>query len=204
MKLKRWLSVAFAVLFVGVLVPSYVRAYRVAGSSDAPSYLVGDRILVNKAAYDIRLPYTGMVIVSHSAPDLGDVVLYRSPQDDRLVFKRVVGGPGDAVSMRENHLTINGTNLRYAAVDEATYRSVAARNQIGSAIETEAGNGPEHAITYTPGASPLASFAPVRLPDGHYYMIGDNRDHSEDSRSYGPVPRERILGKVGLKLTSAR
>jgi signal peptidase I len=145
-----------------------------------------------------------MVIVSHSAPDRGDVVLYRSPQDDRLVFKRVVGEPGDVVSMRDNHLTVNGTVLRYAAVDEEIHRSVVATNHIGVAIETEAGNGPEHAITYTPGAGPLATFEPVRLPDRHYYMIGDNRDHSEDSRSYGPVPRERILGKVGLKLTSAR
>jgi signal peptidase I len=204
MKLKRWLSIAFILVCVGVLVPSYVRAYRVAGASDAPSYLVGDRILVNKAAYDIRLPYSGVVVVSHSEPDLGDVVLYRSPRNDGLVFKRVVGRPGDMVSMQENHLTINGKALRYAAVDDAAHASVADANLLGSAIEIEAGHGPEHAITYTPGAGPLASFAPVRVPDRHYYMIGDNRDHSEDSRSYGPVSRDRILGKVGFKLTSAR
>jgi signal peptidase I len=204
MKPKRWLSIAIPLLVVGVLIPSYVRAYRVAGASDAPSYLVGDRILVNKAAYDIRLPFTGLVIVSHSAPERGDVVLYRSPRDENLVFKRVAGQPGDVVSMRGNHLTINGTVLRYVAIDDETPQPVAATNRFGKTIETEAGNGPEHAITYTPGASPFASFGAVRLPDRHYYMIGDNRDHSEDSRSYGPVPRDRILGKVAFKLTTAR
>jgi signal peptidase I len=174
------------------------------GASDAPTYLVGDRVLVNRAAYDVRLPYTDVAVVSLADPEVGDIVLYRSPGSDRLVLKRVVGAPGDLLAMNENHLSVNGTALEYADVDDEAYSHIAATNQLGAVIETESGHGPAHAITYTPGGSCSASFEPVRVPDRHYYLLGDNRDHSEDSRSYGPVPRERILGKVGLRLTSTR
>jgi signal peptidase I len=204
MRARRWVWIVVAALAVVALIPSYVRAYRVAGASDAPSYFLGDRVLVNKAAYDIRLPYSDLVIVSHADPEVGDMILYRSPGSDQLVFKRVVGGPGDMISMRGNHLTVNGTSLEYAGADETAYGSISVANRLGSVIETEVGNGPAHPITYTPGAGRFAAFEPVRVPDGHYYLIGDNRDLSEDSRAYGPVPRGRVLGKLGLKLTSAR
>jgi signal peptidase I len=204
MKARRWVWIVVAAAVVVALIPSYVRAYRVAGASDAPSYFPGDRVLINKAAYDIRLPYTDLVVVSHADPEVGDMVLYRSPGSELLVFKRVVGGPGDVISMRDNHLTVNGNALAYAGADEEAYRSISMADRLGSVIETEAGNGPAHPITYTPGAGRRASFEPVRVPEGHYYLIGDNRDLSEDSRAYGPVPRERVLGRLGLKLTSAR
>jgi signal peptidase I len=196
MNKKRWLLPLVAILAIGAITPSYVRAYRVAGSSDAPSFLVGERILVMKAAYDVRLPYTDIIISSHSQPEPGDVVLFRSPESDALIFKRVVGCPGDTVAMRDNHLEINGVALRYERVDASDYQSIAEQNNLGTIIEREMGHGPPHLVTHTPGTSCDASFGPVRVPEDHYFVLGDNRNNSRDSRMHGTVPRHSILGKV--------
>jgi signal peptidase I len=184
------------VVLVAALVPAYMRAYRVVGWSDAPSFLVGDRILINKTAYDIRLPYTDVVLFSHSKPGLGEVVLFRSPGDGALVFKRVAGRPGDTVVIQDSHLEIDGSPLRYERVKRAQYESVAVQNELGAIIEREIGLGPPHLMTHTPGASTYASFGPFRVPEDHYFVLGDNRDHSEDSRMYGCIPRESIVGRV--------
>lgn len=197
MRRKRWLVVLLAIVGIGALAPSYVRAYRVAGSSDAPSFLVGDRILVFKGAYDLRLPYTDVVLFARSQPRAGQVVMFRPPgQEDVLVFKRVIGCPGDDVVMRDSHVEINGVSLHYQRLDERAYADVAVENRLGAIVERESGNGPAHAITHTPGAGLQASFGPVRVPEDHYFVIGDNRDNSLDSRAYGPVPRRSIVGRV--------
>lgn len=195
-KKKAWVWLVAVVIGIGALTPSYVRAYRVAGSSDAPSFLVGDRIIVNKAAYDLRLPYTNIRVLSHSHPQWGDVVLFRPPGQDSTVFKRVVGCPGNTVAMHDNHLEINGTLLQYERVTGSEHQTVAKENDFGAIIESETGMGRPHLMTHTPGASDFASFGPVQVPGGHYFLLGDNRDNSTDSRMYGTVPRRAILGKV--------
>ncbi len=196
MKKRRRLLPLFVLIGIGVITPSYIRGYRVAGPSDAPSFLVGDRILVSKVAYDIRLPYTDIVLVSHSQPRRGDMVLFRPPKDEHMVFKRVIGCPGDTVLMRGGRLEINGAPLRYERVDEKKYALVAMRNRLGALIEEETGSGPPHLITHTPDTLSGAPSAAARVAEGQYYLVGDNRDHSYDSRSYGAVPRGSIFGKV--------
>lgn len=194
--MKRWLPPVLALAVIVAVTPAYVRAYRVSGSSDAPTYLSGDRIIVFKAAYDLRLPYAGFVIRSHAEPQPGDVVLFHPPGSDLSVFKRVVGCPGDTLAMRDSHLEINGEALRYEAVDGGEYATVASLNNLGTVIESEEGCGATHRITYTPGSGVDRSFGPVVVPAGRYFLIGDNRDNSQDSRHYGSVPRQSILGKV--------
>ncbi len=191
-KLRYW--ILGALIIAVILTPSCVRLYRVFGSSDAPTYLMGDRILVNKVAYDIRIPYTNIVILSHSDPKSGDVVMFREPVTNRRVFKRVIGCPEDLVEMLDNQLLINGTPLLYETVKEKIAQ--ATENNLGSEIVMESGNGRPHKISYTPGASQYGSFGPVNVPEGQYFLIGDNRDNSKDSRMYGPVPRELIIGRV--------
>lgn len=192
----RWLVPWVAVIALVAAVPSYVRAYRVDGASDAPSFLVGERIFVIHAAYDVRLPYTGITLFSHARPERGDVVLFRSPDGEAPVFKRVIGCAGDTVEMRDHRLEINGVPLRYGPIDRARFRPVAERNRLGAIVAEETGNGAPHLVTYTPGLQSAASFGLVRVPEDHYFVMGDNRDHSRDSRAYGSIPRRSILGRV--------
>jgi signal peptidase I len=196
MNRRRWLWLLVVVVGIVAVTPSCIRAYRVEGASDAPSFLVGDRILVSKAAYDVRLPYTDIVILSHSDPRAGDVVLYRPPGEKILVFKRVVGGPGDVLVMRDSHLEVNGRALEYEAEEDVDYGPVSNRNNLGTVIEWEIGNGPPHLVTHTPGEGLYAAFEAVHIPEEQYFVLGDNRDSSLDSRMYGPIAREAILGKV--------
>ena len=107
-----------------------------------------------------------------------------------------VVGPGDAVHMEHNQLVVNGKPLEYESTDAAPYRDIASENHLGEIIERESGGGAAHLITYTPGSCAEATFGPEQVPAGHYFLLGDNRDHSKDSRMYGPVPRQAILGKV--------
>jgi signal peptidase I len=193
---KRWVWMIAFVLVGLALLPSYVRAYRVGGPSDAPTYLLGELFFVNWAAYDIRLPYTDVSLIAHSDPERGDVVMYRVPGEEPWIFKRIVGCPGDVIEMRDNRLTINGAALEYERLDPAPYSQLAESNKLGSIIEIEAGNGPAHTISHDAAGGTYSSFGPVAVPEGHYFLIGDNRDNSRDSREYGPVPREYILGRL--------
>ena len=193
---KRWLWLFLAVVLIGALMPSYFRVFRVEGCSDAPSFLVGERIVLFKAAYDVRLPYTGIVLWNRGDPRPGDVIMYRPPGETINVFKRVIAGPGDTLAMRMNRMEINGIVLQYEKIDPAPYEAVAALNRLGEIIETESGHGVTHLITHTPGADSNVSFEAVELPEGYFFVMGDNRDNSLDSRTYGPIPRGSILGRV--------
>jgi signal peptidase I len=196
MKKKRWLVPLVVVIGIGAVSPAYVRVYRVSGYSDAPTFLVGDRILVNKAAYDIRFPYTQMIMVTRSEPKRGDVVMFRPPGEEYVVFKRVIGCPGDTVIMRDGRVEVNGKVLGYEPVDKAELQSFEESNHLGTVIERETGNGSPHLITRTPSPGPDASVEPVRVEGDRYFVVGDNRDNSRDSRDYGSVPRDSIFGKV--------
>ena len=198
MKIKRRYRIMIVVLLVILVLPAYLRVFRVHGCSDAPSFLMDDLILVNRAAYDFRIPYTSIVITTLSDPEPGDVVMFRDAEKGYPVFKRVVGGPGDSVRMVENHVIINETPLYYEKLDLSGFRDITAENKLGAVIANEIGNGPEYTITYTPDASRYGTFEPVTVPERHYFLLGDNRDNSEDSRMYGPVPRDAIIGRVGF------
>ena len=159
--------------------------------------------MVNKAAYDLRLPYTNIVLSSHSEPQRGDVVLYRVPDEGYTVFKRIVGCPGDVVEMIDNHLIINQDPLEYELLHAADYSEIAASHRLGSIVEMERGLGTDHTVSHSGHESSSASFGPVIVPQDQYFVMGDNRDNSRDSRTYGSVPRESIIGRLGRPLGRA-
>lgn len=168
---------------------------QVPSGSMLPSILVGDRIVVDKLAYDLRIPFTHVRLASWRAPARGDVVTFTSPEDGRLLVKRVVGIPGDQVSLHRNRLTVNGVSARYEDLPAGTLPFASGP---AGALYRESILGSERYVMLQGGATAgfASSFRNVRVPDGSYLMLGDNRDNSRDSRDIGFVPRGNILGRA--------
>lgn len=151
-----------------------------------PTIVEGDRILVNKAAYDLRIPFTHIALVKRADPERGDIIVFDSVVSEKRLVKRVVGVPGDTLAMHNNILWINGQKLGYETVAHSPTSTDQEENLLGL----------KHKIrTHTTG-SYLASFSPVEIPAGYYLALGDNRDNSADSRVIGLVPRSEIVGRA--------
>ena len=159
----------------------------VPSGSMKPTILEGDRILVNKLAYDLKIPLTHIAVYKFADPKRGDIVVFDSSAADTRLVKRVIGLPGDTVSMRDNRLTINGIEARYSNIERRS----------DAVLVTESYPGLSERIELVPaGVSRLSSFGPVKVPKDHYLVLGDNRDNSADSRVYGFVPRDEIVGNA--------
>jgi signal peptidase I len=159
-----------------------------------PTIEIGDRILVDKLAYDVRLPLTHLSLLQLADPQRGDIVVLDSPAAHERLVKRVIGLPGDQVAMRNNVLFINGHAASYAA---ASYRGIDDDRRDPAHYEVERYGNMRHAIRlsdYRP--SPASSFGPVRVPAGHYLLLGDDRDNSMDSRYFGFFARSEIVGRA--------
>lgn len=194
--MRRERLLLLSVIAIGLIIsPSYIRAYMVVGNSDGPAYITGDRVLVNLSSYDIKLPYTDKIIRTVGHPLAGDYVLYRHI-DGTVMIKRIVASPGSKIEMVNNHLKINDQQLLYQSVDPQMAIKLFEKCQLGDMVEREIGNGPDIIISYSGTEDNHSSFMPQQLPEGMYFILGANRDYSLDSRHFGLVPRESILGKV--------
>ncbi len=167
----------------------------VPSGSMRPTLIEGDRIWLNKLAYDIKVPYTNVVLKKMSDPVRGDIIVFKSPKDGTRLVKRIVGVPGDEISYNNHQLRLNGQAVVYEPLSfDDVDKSVQAERakQFGLYIEKLPGN--EHPVLHAP-----RSRAPARswvVPEGHYIAFGDNRDQSDDSRFWGTVPRELIIGRT--------
>ncbi len=157
-----------------------------------PSIRAGDRILVNKMAYDFRLPLVGTRLWRTGEPRRGDIVVFESAAADTRLVKRVIGLPGDTVALVHNRLQINGEPIEYARP--------AGRSDDDVAVEVL--GTVRHPVRRHPRGGHLSSFAAVTVPDDHYLVLGDNRDNSADSRVYGLVPRSELVGRAGAVVFS--
>jgi signal peptidase I len=151
-----------------------------------PTIVEGDRIFINKMAYDIRVPFTHISLARLSEPQPNDIIIFDSVAADKRLVKRVIGVPGDTVSMKNNQLFINGQAIAYKAKDKGN-------KSHHKSIETI--NGQPHTIRLNNIASQLANFSTVTVPKDRYLALGDNRDNSADSRVIGFVPRDEIVGR---------
>jgi signal peptidase I len=167
-----------------------------------PTILEGERIFVNKLAYDLKVPFTRWRIAVWDNPRRGDIVVLFSPADGRRLVKRVVGLPGDRIAMRNNRLVINGTPVRYEPVAPELAERLLAGADRESTVERERLDAAPHQVMFDSGYAPARSFRPLVVPDGKYFVLGDNRDNSFDSRWFGFVLRKQIVGRATAVVVS--
>jgi signal peptidase I len=160
-----------------------------------PTILEGDRVYVNKLAYDLKIPFTTIHLAEWSNPQRGDIVVFFSPHDGQRLVKRVVGLPGDTLELRGNILWLNGQVTEYQPLAPDRVRDVAAPDIANQVFAAEQLPGRSHAVAGIPGIPARRDFGPVVVPEGKYFMMGDNRDNSFDSRYFGPVDRKQIVGR---------
>ena len=181
-------------LIVLVLRSFIVEPFRIPSNSMMPTLLTGDFILVNKFDYGIRLPVVDTKVVDLGLPERGDVVVFRFPEDPSTPFiKRVVGVPGDRIGYHDKVLYVNDEPMEQSPVGRyAGVGSGAVMN--GASLRVEQLGGVEHQILVQPGAHSVQGSAVV--PEGHYFVLGDNRDNSRDSRYWGTVSEDLLIGKA--------
>jgi len=167
-----------------------------------PTILEGDVVFVNRLAYDLKIPLTDLSVAELGNPKRGDIVTFRSPKDGTRLIKRLVALPGDVVEMRDEVLYINGSAAEYTNLTVVS-EPVGHGFKLDAARATERVAGSSRAVQFLPRFGSKKSFGPVTVPKDQYFMLGDNRDNSEDSRYIGFVPRASLIGRAERILVSA-
>ena len=204
--IKLWKEVLQPLLIMAAIIFPFRSAIAdwnmVPTGSMKPTILEGDRIFVDKLAYDLKVPFTTHALAKWADPQHGDIVVLFSPDDGIRLVKRVIGLPGDVLELRAERLYINGLSLDYGPLDKASLRAreaglwrdvVFARERLGKR---------DHAVMFEPGIAAMRSFSPITVPAGQYFVMGDNRDHSKDSRYFGFVQRAQIVGRATAVIAS--
>lgn len=187
-------------LIVAVLIATSIKSAiadwnPVPTGSMKPTIIEGDRIFVNKLAYDLKVPFTTFHLAEWGDPLRGEIVVFFSPEDNRRLVKRVVGLPGDTIAMRNSRLYINGTELEYERTRVEGIKNLIDDKYV-SITFIENLDGKKHPIMIIPHNLERSSFGPVTVPEGKYFMMGDNRYNSSDSRYFGFVERNSIIGRA--------
>lgn len=185
----------FPVLFIVLILRSFLfEPFRIPSGSMIPTLLVGDFILVNKFSYGVRLPVVHTKILDTGKPETGDVAVFRFPRDPKVDYiKRVVGVPGDQITLRGKELFINGEAVGYSPPEPYVMPGTD-DIMVGMALRSETLGDVVHEILVDNSGS--ASEQSVVVPEGMYFMLGDNRDRSNDSRFWGFVPEANLVGKA--------
>lgn len=194
---RDWRTTMLFIVFVVVPIKSSLADWNwVPTGSMNPTILDGDLIYVNKVAYDLRIPLTMHRLAHWSEPERGDIVVCLSPDDGVRLVKRVVAKPGDTVEMRRNTLFLNGRPLEYSGTDQDYAERVPKKYAKESRFAIEQLDATTHPVMTVPAVRAIRDFGPIVVPEGQYFVLGDNRDLSKDSRYFGLVPRELILGRA--------
>ncbi len=201
-KVVQWSIELFPVLLLVFIFRGFIfEPFRVPSNSMMPTLLTGDFILVNKFDYGLRLPIFNSKIVDFSKPERGDVIVFRYPNYEHSAgysgvdfIKRVVALPGDTISYEKDHLTVNGETVEYRKI--GSYKGVdSGKTMSGYRHVKELIDKANHDILLHPlGHS--RELSKTTVPENHYFVMGDNRAHSSDSRFWGYVPEDFILGKA--------
>lgn len=200
---REWIRPLGVPLFLILAAKSAIAEINIVPSgSMQPTILPGDAVFVDKRAYDLRLPFTFARVARWADPARGDIVVTFSPEDGQRIVKRVIGQPGDVVELRANVLLVNGVPATYSLLAPAASRDLPADERASSFLALEKSAGRAHAVMSIPSRPAPRDFPPIRVPAGRYFLMGDNRDNSYDSRYYGTVPRREIIGRAHAVVVS--
>lgn len=205
-----WTAGLFPVILIVFLLRSFLfEPFKIPSGSMIPTLEIGDLILVNKFEYGIRLPVIDKKIIANHDPQRGDVIVFRYPIDPRVDYiKRVVGVPGDEVSYLNKVLKINGEPVPTRRLsDEYDDESMGYRQRMVEKLgnhehliqrraDTGPFTGPHYDFPYKDNCRYSAEGFVCKVPPGHYFAMGDNRDNSEDSRYWGFIPDQNLVGKA--------
>lgn len=162
-----------------------------------PTIIEGDLLLVDKHVFGLRVPFTRVHLTEGEAPARGDIVVFDSPADGISLVKRVIGVPGDIVELDNDRLIVNGRAAHYTPGDVRRLRALLSSTAaLHPVVLHETGVDRPHDVLLLPERSALRSVGPVTVPEGMYFMMGDSRDNSADSRYFGFVPRRQIVGRA--------
>jgi signal peptidase I len=192
----------FPVLLIVLLFRSFLfEPFKIPSGSMIPTLLIGDFIVVNKYAYGLRLPVLNKKFVAIGEPRRGDVAVFRYPVDESVNFiKRVIGLPGDTVTYRNKELFVNGERVPAGSKSPFTTRDLKCTTPRGDArrLQEQLGEVAHDILHHESAPSRNGQWV---VPEGHYFLMGDNRDRSNDSREWGFVPEENLVGRaVGIWL----
>ena len=185
----------FPVILVVFLIRSFVaEPFKIPSGSMMPTLLAGDFILVNKFTYGLRVPILNNTFIETSHPKRGDVFVFHYPPEPSIDYiKRVVGLPGDKILYQDKQLYINGQKLDMAYLDDYSYESVGLNQVHAKRFEEQLGDVKHDILIEENSMSREGSF---EVPEGYYFAMGDNRDNSRDSRYWGFVPEQNLVGKA--------
>jgi signal peptidase I len=202
-KIVQWSAEFFPVLLLVFVIRGVMfEPFRIPSNSMMPTLLTGDFVLVNKFDYGIRAPLTNEILIPTTTPKRGEVAVFRYPNYEQNAdykgadfIKRIIGLPGDKIIYKSDTLTINGKTITYQ--DIGSYQGFKSGIRMhGYTQQTELLEDNPHAILIHPDAS--SQEVEITVPQGHYFVMGDNRMHSSDSRFWGFVPDEYLIGKASL------
>ncbi len=184
---------------------SVAAPYRVPTASMEPTIIAGDRIYVNKLAYDLKLPFLGVSLLRLGEPARGEVVLFQPPGEEGIPYvKRVIGVPGDRISMEAGRLKINGVMLPLEGLADRAPLDEASDHPKRKQLFRESLGEISHLVAQDLLALRLREFPELEIPADNYFVMGDNRDNSADSRVFGFVPRDAFLGRASIVYASVR
>jgi signal peptidase I len=173
----------------------------VPSGSMKPTILEGDLVFVNKLAYDLKVPFTLSRVSRWSEPHRGDIVVFFSPHDGTRLVKRVIASPGDTVELKNEVLLLNGKAMSYSLQDRQRFAREIYEDDRAIVAE-ERGSDRTHLVLALPSRDARRTFGPYTVPEGKYFMMGDSRDNSFDSRYFGFVDRKQIVGKANAVILS--
>jgi signal peptidase I len=194
--MRKKINAALLLLSVFAFRSSLADQYVIPSGSMEPTIQVGDHVLVDKRAYDLKIPFTHVALAHMADPKRGDIVVFLDPRNPRInLIKRLIGLPGDRVRVRNGLVEVNGSPLETSIGDERAITRRLRESAVSFGYEEALPGGPAHRIQRLPWLA-RSRDQEFTVPAGHYFFLGDNRDNSADSREWGFAEKSALLGRA--------